>query len=329
MKRTFSVSISGRIFNIEEDAYALLLEYLSSLSQVFKGAEGQEIVSDIEGRICEIFSEKQQGGLLVVTRAEVDYVIATVGSPKDIAGGEADDPDETAGPRHAGAQTPPPAPVSVPKKFYRCSTDRVLGGVVSGLCLYAGWNTNLVRILLLLIGFISGFFPLFVIYCVLWIALPLAKTPEQQLEQLGQAPTVDNIGSIVMTDNMRRQNSTTPLQILGNLFMGIVGIISASVGAAMAVAIIVLAGMGLVMVTRGSVSLFSTGVMGHNIMETGAWLGCVSICIAVLVPCIAMVWAACSVIFKTRGASTITWIIGGVCEVAAIITAVIACAIAC
>ena len=54
MKRTFSVSISGRIFNIEEDAYALLLEYLSSLSQVFKGAEGQEIVSDIEGRICEI-----------------------------------------------------------------------------------------------------------------------------------------------------------------------------------------------------------------------------------------------------------------------------------
>ena len=96
MKRTFSVSISGRIFNIEEDAYALLLEYLSSLSQVFKGAEGQEIVSDIEGRICEIFSEKQQGGLLVVTRAEVDYVIATVGSPKDIAGGEADDPDETA-----------------------------------------------------------------------------------------------------------------------------------------------------------------------------------------------------------------------------------------
>ena len=115
MKRTFSVSISGRIFNIEEDAYALLLEYLSSLSQVFKGAEGQEIVSDIEGRICEIFSEKQQGGLLVVTRAEVDYVIATVGSPKDIAGGEADDPDETAGPRHAGAQTPPPAPVSVPK----------------------------------------------------------------------------------------------------------------------------------------------------------------------------------------------------------------------
>ena len=111
MKRTFSVSISGRIFNIEEDAYALLLEYLSSLSQVFKGAEGQEIVSDIEGRICEIFSEKQQGGLLVVTRAEVDYVIATVGSPKDIAGGEADDPDETAGPRHAGAQTPPPAPI--------------------------------------------------------------------------------------------------------------------------------------------------------------------------------------------------------------------------
>lgn len=119
MKRTFSVSISGRIFNIEEDAYALLLEYLSSLSQVFKGAEGQEIVSDIEGRICEIFSEKQQGGLLVVTRAEVDYVIATVGSPKDIAGGEADDPDETAGPRHAGVCAEEVLPL-----FYRQGAGR-------------------------------------------------------------------------------------------------------------------------------------------------------------------------------------------------------------
>ena len=51
MKKTYTLSISGRIFQVEEDAYAMLLDYLESLSQVFHGTDGKEIVADIEGRI--------------------------------------------------------------------------------------------------------------------------------------------------------------------------------------------------------------------------------------------------------------------------------------
>ncbi|MDE5914990.1 MAG: hypothetical protein K2G71_00285 [Duncaniella sp.] len=48
MKKTFPVNINGKIFYIDEDAYKLLLDYLSQLRTTFTGAEGEEIVNDIE-----------------------------------------------------------------------------------------------------------------------------------------------------------------------------------------------------------------------------------------------------------------------------------------
>lgn len=46
MKKTFPVNINGNIFYIDEDAYKLLLDYLSQLRATFTGDEGSEIVDD-------------------------------------------------------------------------------------------------------------------------------------------------------------------------------------------------------------------------------------------------------------------------------------------
>jgi hypothetical protein len=57
MKKTISINISGILFHIEEDGYTTLKKYLESINRHFSHyADNQEIISDIENRIAEIFS---------------------------------------------------------------------------------------------------------------------------------------------------------------------------------------------------------------------------------------------------------------------------------
>ena len=60
MKKTLTVNLGGTVFNIDDDAYRLLDNYLHNLRQHFrKEAGADEIVDDIERRISELFCEKQ------------------------------------------------------------------------------------------------------------------------------------------------------------------------------------------------------------------------------------------------------------------------------
>ena len=50
MQRIIQINIAGQILPIEEDAYIVLKEYLNSLERQFTGADGKEIIEDIENR---------------------------------------------------------------------------------------------------------------------------------------------------------------------------------------------------------------------------------------------------------------------------------------
>ena len=53
MKKTISINISGVVFNIEEDAYDDLRQYLDTISGYFTDSDGRdEIMTDIEARIA-------------------------------------------------------------------------------------------------------------------------------------------------------------------------------------------------------------------------------------------------------------------------------------
>ena len=73
------------MFNIDDDAYRLLDNYLHNLRQHFrKEAGADEIVDDIERRISELFCEKQTEDLKVITLADVEQVIARIGRPEEM-----------------------------------------------------------------------------------------------------------------------------------------------------------------------------------------------------------------------------------------------------
>ena len=57
MKKTLSINIGSKVFNIDNDAYELLKKYLDSIKSYFEKIKTEEdILVDIETRISEKFS---------------------------------------------------------------------------------------------------------------------------------------------------------------------------------------------------------------------------------------------------------------------------------
>ena len=56
MKVTVNINLGGYPFNVDEDAYDRLRQYMKSLEKEFSGeSSASEIMADIEGRIAELF----------------------------------------------------------------------------------------------------------------------------------------------------------------------------------------------------------------------------------------------------------------------------------
>lgn len=323
---------------MEEDAYALLLDYLDSLSQIFHGPDGREIVDDIEARISDIFQEQLHGGKVVFTIADAEHVITVIGDAAQIAA-ESEEArfEESVEPasgqpgqanRQDGDKEPPVVQtIEVKRKLYRSHTDKVLGGVLGGLALRFGVSVLPLRIIMVLLMFPVGFFPLFLAYCAAWAIIPLANTPERVLEQQGRPVTVANVGEVLSAQAARpvRQDAgTSVMRVLGALLMGFLALIAGVVGVSILIAIFALLA-GLFAVSFGTAVPFGIFDMAELSPLVGsgnfslAFLSAVCICLALLIPCIALIWAACSVLFKVKGATRTVWIIALVVETIAIL----------
>ena len=46
MKKTFNINIAGSVFTIDDDAYALLDDYLDTLNHAFKDTDNEEIIPE-------------------------------------------------------------------------------------------------------------------------------------------------------------------------------------------------------------------------------------------------------------------------------------------
>ena len=114
MKKSFPANINGKIFYIDEDAYTLLLDYLSQLRATFADNEADEIVNDIEQRISEHFEERIARGANVIVIDDVNRVIETMGRPEELSEEDPDPPSRpqsspTEPPQHRSGHTAPAA----------------------------------------------------------------------------------------------------------------------------------------------------------------------------------------------------------------------------
>ena len=186
MKITVSINLGGWSFNIDEDAYAELKRYMKNLEIHFAGEESSsEILSDIESRMAEIFRTRLTTYKQVITIDDVRHAISVLGTPEDIS--NEDNPsasDKFSSPHY--------------HRMYRDPDHRIIGGVCAGMGAY--WNVEawIVRIIFFILAMMGGLGIL--IYLVLYIVLPEARTTAQKIEMKGAPVNIHNITEAVKNE---------------------------------------------------------------------------------------------------------------------------------
>lgn len=180
MIKTININLSGIVFNINEDAYNILNNYLTSIRSKFKNTEGgDEIIADIELRIAELFTDKMGDTRQVIEIKDVASVVETLGQPEEY---DLEDESDQSDSEYYQAKR---------KKFFRDTDDKILGGVSSGIGAYINVDTVWIRLLWIILFFGYGFG--FVFYLILWIIIPEAKTTAEKLEMRGEPVNIENI----------------------------------------------------------------------------------------------------------------------------------------
>ena len=149
MNKTVNINLAGIFFHVDEDAYKVLKNYLDTIKMSFKNTEGSsEIIADIEARIAELFSELLQSKAEVISIKEVEEVITIMGQPEDYLDEEALNEEQP----NFNSQTT----TSINKKLYRDINDRYISGVCSGIGHYVGLDSLWVRLIFILLLFVSA-----------------------------------------------------------------------------------------------------------------------------------------------------------------------------
>ncbi|MFD2202447.1 PspC domain-containing protein [Shivajiella indica] len=223
MKKTISINISGILFHIEEDGYATLKKYLETINRHFSHyQDNQEIISDIENRIAEIFLSYLKNNKQVITAENVNSLIEKMGTIADFKAEEEEnepikDKEENQENDFYKYITPPGQESKGYKKLTRLENRKILGGVCAGLAHYLAIDplwTRLVALLLLFSGklnfgkpawdflpwnfsFSLGIWALLA-YIVLWVILPVSydEPEDKNIKKLYRNPDDRTLGGV-------------------------------------------------------------------------------------------------------------------------------------
>lgn len=423
MKKTLSINISGILFHIEEDGYTTLKAYLDAINKHFSHYEdNQEIITDIENRIAEIFLSYLKNNKQVITAENVSNLIEKMGTIADFKAGEKDlepsmqsfhgekteendfykyitPPHQEAGKGYKRLTRLPnrkilggvcagfahylaidplwtrlitilllfsggfnfgndnfhffpwdfnfhfyfgwwtafayillwvilPVSYDEPedkniKKLFRNPDDRVIGGVSSGLSAY--FDVDVLWIRLAFVGLVFAGGSGFVIYLILWIITPVAKSITERIEMKGGAITLSNIESTIQQNlnaDLEREESSgrklalAPFRFLGKVINGIgqalgpfgrfilevvriiFGLIIFFIGMLVVILPLALLGVYFELFNNGDFLYFIDPVPIETVSELlPVWLA-IAVAIAILIPGIVLTLLGISVLIK-------------------------------
>lgn len=195
MNKIFNINLGGYPFTIDDNAYVVLDKYLSTIRKHFSTSDGcQDILTDIEIRIAELFNEHLKGQPIVGLR-EVEKVISIMGTPEEF--GAAPEDDDIAEKMHQKQKSAhaEDAKFRPGKRLYRDTDECVIGGVASGIAAYLGIEDPVWIRILFAVGFFFGVGPM--LYIILWVVVPEAKSSADKLAMKGEKINVSNIAKII------------------------------------------------------------------------------------------------------------------------------------
>ena len=310
MKKNITINLFGTLYNIDEDAYQLLDNYLQSMKRYFGSKDGgEEIADDIEHRVAELLWEKKEQGLDAISIEIIKEIIGKIGNAEEIAGEEETESGERktenagqsveSGNTYTEEDNFDPSTASLwerirhhfkNRRLFRDPDNQLLGGVCSGVANYIGFGDPILwRLLLLALFFVEGVG--LITYLIMWLIIPLARTPEDKLLMKGKKLTPNNINEQIIQDHStqnscsgssNRNNGSGCLKVLFALL--ILGPLGAFI--LVAIALItgwfgVIGGMGSLILSNTEAQLINTITESTGLLATSG-IVCVLIILAIL-----------------------------------------------
>jgi len=194
MNKTITINLNGQNFIIEEEAYEKLLNYLNNIREhCGADTDADEVISDIENSIAEKLKSTLTNYKDVITEKNIDDIIKIMGTSEDF------DREignlETKNNHNTNFTT---------RKLYRDTDNAIISGVAAGLGNYFDIDPVFIRVILCALVFAGG--SGIIIYLILWITMPEAKTAHQKLEMTGQTPTIAAFKNLAKNGRKIKEN---------------------------------------------------------------------------------------------------------------------------
>ena len=200
MKEITRIHLAKTPYDIELDAKEVLQKYLSEIKQMM-GSE--DTMYEIEARMVELLGERGVQSNGIITMSDVEDLRSKMGLPKEFSDSESTEDSQA-------NLIPSDSPV---KRLMRDTDNAIFGGVCAGIAAYWGINPLWVRLLFIISPFIT-FGTALLVYIIIWISLPEAKTAAEKLQMRGEPVTLDSLKKAANNSESKYRAKDTLAKIL-------------------------------------------------------------------------------------------------------------------
>lgn len=185
MRQVITISLNNNAYQVEEDGYRALLDYLNNAELRLSGnPDRSEILLDLEQAIADKCDSFLGAHKTVVTAAEVSQILREMGPVASTHDGPADDSAKTFHANDSGFDsTDKDKGRSHSKRLYRIPEGKLLGGVCTGLAAYLGIDVVWVRAVWVLLTLFTGVWLL--VYIAALYIVPEAETAAERAQAYG------------------------------------------------------------------------------------------------------------------------------------------------
>ncbi len=200
MKEITRIHLAKTPYDIELDAKEVLQKYLSEIKQMM-GSE--DTMYEIEARMVELLGERGVQNNGIITMSDVEDLRSKMGLPKEFSDSESNE----------DSQADLTSSNSPAKRLMRDTDNAIFGGVCAGIAAYWGINPLWVRLLFIISPFIT-FGTALLVYIIIWISLPEAKTAAEKLQMRGEPVTLDSLKKAANNSESKYRAKETLAKIL-------------------------------------------------------------------------------------------------------------------
>ena len=196
MNKVITINLNGNAYQLEEGGYEALRAYLDGAARRLVGnPDRDEIIADIEQAIADKCRAVLGAYKTVVGTREIEQIIDEMGPVEDAAAETETDPaaagaaaaGTVAGGGRPGAAGPASNEAPPVRRCCKIPEGWLTAGVCNGLAAYFDVDVTLVRVAFILLSLFGGIG--IVLYIVLALVLPTARTPAEMAAAHGPPPT--------------------------------------------------------------------------------------------------------------------------------------------